>query len=249
MHALSVNDRIGAGKIDVLEDTGGLLFLGGKGEGLHPLIIDDHHLAGQDIPHEFGSHHIQAAAFGGKDIAPLLGFAQAKRAEPLWITSPNELGFRHDGEAVSPLDFLKALDDFFLNGFLAGAGNEVHKDLGINGGLEDGALLLKVGADSRRIGEIAVMGQGNLAPSIIHQQRLGIGQQAGACCGVTHMTDSDGLIFHVWHLMAEHFIHQAHAPGHVHPGAIGDSDTGTFLPAVLQGIQAKISHGRYVFCA
>ena len=51
------------------------------------------------------------------------------------------------------------------------------------------------------------------------------------------MANGNALIFHMRHLMAEHLIDEAHATGHIHPGAIGNGNACTFLTAVLQGIK------------
>ena len=94
---------------------------------MYALIIDDDHLARQDITDELCAHDIESAALRGQHPAAFLSLTQAKRTEALRITGTDELVLGHDGQAVGTLDLLQAVNDPVLNAFPTGTGNEVHE--------------------------------------------------------------------------------------------------------------------------
>ena len=244
MDTLAVDDGIRTGKVNVLEDTAGLLLFRSERIRLETVLIDDNHLARQYVAHEFSADDIEAAGLRRENPAALFGLADAERTEALRVTRTDELVLGHDGQAVAALDFLEALDDAFLDGFLVRARDEVHDDFRIDGRLENRAFLLEVMADFRSVREVAVMCERNLAARVVDEQRLRVREQARARRRIAHMANSNALILHVRDLMAENLIDEAHAARHIHPGAVRDGDARAFLPAVLQGIKAKIRQSR-----
>ena len=56
-----------------------------------------------------------------------------------------------------------------VKSFICSLGHEVEDDLAIDGGLENGALGLELVAQHGGIGEVAIVGDGDLAPGAIHR--------------------------------------------------------------------------------
>ena len=247
MDALTVDDGVRTCEIDVLENAGSELLALAELVRFEAVVVDDDHFARRDVADELGAIDIEAAGLGRQNPRAVIELADAERAEAMRVSRTDELVFRHDRQAVRALDFLEAFEHFFLNRLLARARDEVHEDLGVDGGLEDRALLLELVADLGGVREVAVVRERDLAACVVDHERLRVRQEARARCRIAHMADGDVLIFHVRQLVAEDLVDEAHAARDVHPRAIRQRDAGALLPTMLQGIEAEIRHFRDIF--
>ncbi len=247
MDALTVDDGVRTCEIDVLENAGSELLALAELVRFEAVVVDDDHFARRDVADELGAIDIEAAGLGRQNPRAVIELADAERAEAMRVSRTDELVFRHNGQAIRTLDFLEAFEHFFLNRLLARARDEVHEDLGVDGGLEDRALLLELVADLGGVREVAVVRERDLAACVVDHERLRVRQEARARCRIAHMADGDVLIFHVRQLVAEDLIDEAHATRDVHPRAIRQRDAGALLPAMLQGIEAEVRHFRDIF--
>ncbi len=83
-------NAVRAGEVDVLEDAEGIaLLLDGLG-GVESLTIDDDGLARLHFAHEFGAEVVERAGLGGDDPAVAVEFADAERADAVWIAHGDE---------------------------------------------------------------------------------------------------------------------------------------------------------------
>ena len=105
MDTLTINNRVRTGKINKLKNAHGWLCLG-KTMGFQTIFVNNHHFTWLHITDKFCSHHIKAAAFRAKNIAPILQSANAKRSEALRVPGSNQLILSHNCETVGTLDFL-----------------------------------------------------------------------------------------------------------------------------------------------
>jgi hypothetical protein len=121
------------------------------------------------------------------------------------------------------------------------AGHEVHDDLGVHGGLEDGAAGLQTTADVPGVGKGAVVADGDALAAVLHHEWLGVDEHGGAGGGVAHVADGQVPRELVQLVGVEDLGHQPQAPVHANPGAIpGDYAAGLLAP-VLEGIEAEVS--------
>ena len=88
---------------------------------------------------------------------------------------------------------------------------QVQKNFRIHGGLEDGALFLKLFSDDVGVDQITVVGQGIGAVPVVHHKRLGIGQNRFSGGRVPDMADGRPALnaFKVFHV--ENFRYKPHA--------------------------------------
>ncbi len=80
----------------------------------------------------------------------------------------------------------------------------------------------------------------NAAAAHIGIERLDIADDGGPLCGIAHMADSGRtgqavMGFAIGEILAD----QPHMPFGIHPATVKGNDAATFLPAVLQGVQAE----------
>ena len=118
MNTLSIDDRVGACKIDVLEDAGSNILPIGETVGSKCAVLHDDHLSRQHIAHEGSSVDIERAGLGGKHPAALLRPSDAKRTKALRIAHTDELVLRHDGQAECAAHLLRGLQNALLDGRL-----------------------------------------------------------------------------------------------------------------------------------
>ena len=91
------------------------------------------------------------------------------------------------------------------------------------------------------------MRHGDFTARIIDNQRLRIAEKARSRGRVAYMTDRDILVLHMRYLMTEYLIDETHITLDIHPCAIRQGDTGTFLSAMLECIQTEIRHTGNMF--
>ena len=118
MNTLSIDDRVGACKIDVLEDAGSNILPIGETVGPKCAVLHDDHLSRQHIAHKGSSVDIERTCLGGKHPAALLRPSDTKRTKALRIAHTDELVLRHDGQAECAAYLLRGLQDALLDGRL-----------------------------------------------------------------------------------------------------------------------------------
>ena len=230
-----------AGEIDVFKDAEGAALLFGKGlEALKALLVDDDNLAWLDVADKFGVDQVERAGFAGKDVG-IAEFAYAEGAETEGVARANQFLFRHEDEGIGAFQFAQAVDERVLAAVGVRLGEQVQDDLAVHGGLENGAASFEFVAQAGGIGEVAVVGDGDLAAGAIHSEGLGVFELGGAGGGIAGVADG-----HVAHEIVQNFAvknlrNEAHAAMGAELAAVAGDDAGAFLAAVLKGIEAVIS--------
>jgi len=64
---LPVDDAVRAGKVDELENAHGFPGAFREPQRAQALFVDDHHLAGRDVPHQLGAGGVERARLGGHE--------------------------------------------------------------------------------------------------------------------------------------------------------------------------------------
>ena len=244
----ALNDRVRAGKIDVLEHAqgmGGGVAVGADAAQTEP--VGHHDLAGLHIPQHPGAHGVQRAGFRRKGIAGAVGqLADAQRAEPMGVAGGDELGVGHDDQAVGALDLFHRAADSGLDvrGDQPVLGQQIADHLGIGGAVKDRAAHLQLVAQPGRVGQVAVVADGHGALAVVQYHRLGVGPAALAGGGIPHMAGGHLGAFRqvLQHPLGEHLAHQAQVPVAGQHAVHIQGDAAAFLAAVLQRVQGAV-HG------
>ena len=94
--ARTLDDRVGARKINELEHAHGAPLTAVGPNALNAVLVDNDYLSGFDIPDEIGASAVECAALGSHDIARAVReLTQTKRSEALRVACRNELFRRH----------------------------------------------------------------------------------------------------------------------------------------------------------
>jgi hypothetical protein len=114
----------------------------------------------------------------------------------------------------------------------------VQQYFGIGCGLEDVSFGFHLGAQLVRIGDVAVMRDGNLPPLAAHQNRLGIRESRGAGGAVSHVPDARKSLKFVYIVFPEERRYKPHGFADTDLVAIGYGKASAFLTPVLQCVKS-----------
>ena len=114
-------------------------------------------------------------------------------------------------------------------------------DFAVHGRLEDEAAAFEFVAELGGVGQVAVVGDGNLAARAIHRERLGVAQVRRAGGGIARVADGHVADEVVQDFRAvEHLRHQAHAVVLEKLPVVAGDDAGAFLAAMLERVKAVV---------
>ena len=102
--------------------------------------------------------------------------AERERPEPVRIADGDQPVLRQHDERKRAAHLRDRLDDGVLDRLRRRPRVEVQDDLGVAGGLEDGALAHQVVAQLPRVDQVAVVADGDLPVRAVDQDRLRVGQ-------------------------------------------------------------------------
>jgi hypothetical protein len=232
---------IRAGEIDVLENTKGAALMLGKGlDALQAVLVDDDDLAGLNVTNKFGVDEVECASFAAKDVG-IAEFADAKGTETKRIARANQFLFRHQDEGIGAFQHAHGVDKRIFAAVGVGLGEQVQDDLAVHGGLENGAPGFELIAQAGGVGQVAVVGDGDLATRAVHGEGLGVFQLRGAGGGIAGVADGKVADELMQNVAVKNLGDEAHAAMGAKLAAVTGDNAGAFLAAVLQGIKAVIS--------
>lgn len=124
-------------------------------------------------------------------------------------------------------------------------------DFAIGGGLENCSPGFEFRAEGGRIDNVSIVRDGDGPADRVGDQGLGIGQSAGAAGRVTDMADCAIAFEPRERIGIENLRDEAHGTMDIETvsGPLTRDDSGTFLPAMLQGKQTIIRQECRVFVA
>ncbi len=189
------------------------LVLGHVLDAAQSLLVDDDDLARLHVAHELGVDQIQRAGLARKHPA-IVQLADAKRTEPMRIAHADQLGLRHDDERKGAFDPAHRLDEIVRVSVQARLRHQMQDDLAIDRRLKNGALGLQLLAQLRRVGQVAVVRDGDLAFGAIDGERLRIGDVGGTGRGIARVAHRHRADQIVQHVAVENLRHQSHAAMH-----------------------------------
>ena len=131
-------------------------------DAANAVVVDDDQLAGLDVALVGRADDVQGHAFGGEDHR-LAQAAHDQRADAERVPASNHALTRQADERISALDLLERIDEPIEQRAIARFGDEVDNHLGIAGGLEDRSIAHQPLAQRHRVGDVAIMGDGEAA--------------------------------------------------------------------------------------
>ena len=152
----------------MLEDATGLREASGVFARGDAVGRDHDELAGLDVADVFGAQQVEGAGFGGKneDIRRAVladDAAHGERAEAAWIAGGEDAVARHHDDGEGAVDLRERVGDGIDQRGGLRMCDELDDDLGVRGGLEEGALALELGANVAEVDQIAVVRDGDEA--------------------------------------------------------------------------------------
>ena len=254
VHRAALDDAVRAGKVDELEHA----HLGVRAAAVildapqfTGLGVGDDDLAGFHVPQQGRADRIQCAALAGKDVAAAGQGADAQGPVAAGVTHCNELGGRHDHEAVSTFEDVHRLADGDLDAAhpQAVAGDEVADDLGVRGAVEDGTLVFQLTSQLNGVGQVAVVAQGHGAPAMPDDHGLSIGPHPAAGSGIPDMAGSHvggRLCQRGQHRRGEHLVDKAEIPVADNDAVVVDGNAAALLSPVLQSEQPVVNRSSHI---
>ena len=169
--AAAVDDRIGAGKVDELEDAELFRRLAAVTRiRADAARIDHDDLAGADIAFKLGADGVERAGLGGEDDGAVLQSAHAEGTEAVNVARGDELRRRREDEGIRALNAVHRRGDGRLDGapLQSLLHDDVGDDLAVGRGLEDGAFALKFLPQLTRVRQVAVVRERHAALEVVH---------------------------------------------------------------------------------
>ena len=119
-------------------------------------------------------------------------------------------------------------------------GGDFGKGANVLGWCSAGAALFEFLAQRSGVGEVAVVGDGNLTARTIHRERLRVADVGTSGSGIARVADGDVPHQFVQHFAFENLRHEAHPFVLAKLRAVVGNNAGAFLSAMLQRVQPVI---------
>ena len=179
----------GPREIDVFKNAERALFVFGK--RLHagqPLFVDDDDFARLHVADELRVNQIQRQVSLASTHAPFTR-PSAQRAKTERVARADQFLLRHDDQRIRALDAAHGLHERVLHAAERRLRQHHDDDFAVHARLENEAAAFEFVAEFGGVGEIAVVGDGNLAARAIHRERLGVAQIGRAGSGIARVGD------------------------------------------------------------
>ena len=203
--------------------------LGGDGDDLAVL----------DLAHELGADDVERAGLRGQHVGAAEP-AQHQRADADGIARADQHVVGEADERIGALDLPQRLDEALDDAAALRAGHQVQDDLGVGGRLADGAGGDQLAPQRQRVGEVAVVGDGEAAGVEVGEQRLHVAQDGVAGGGVAVVAEGDVALEAADDVgLVEVVADEAEAALGMEMVAVEGDDAGGLLAAMLQGVQPE----------
>ena len=202
-------------------------------------MVQGDDLSGLDVPDIGGADQFERAGLAADDIS-VSQTAERQGLDAIFVAGGIDPVLGHDDESETAFHHIQGADDAedtVLTGILL---DQVGQQFAVRPGLEDRAHLLQIIGDILGIHEVAVSGDREVPGIVMEEKGLDIVQSALRLVGVLHAADADLALEAVEDSGIEHFIDQSERTVTVTLFALESHDAGSFLPAVLQGMETVI---------
>ena len=113
----------------------------------------------------------------------------AQRTEPERVARADQFLLRHDDQRIRAFDAAERLHQRVLDAVERRLREHHDDDFAVHGRLENQPVIFQFVAELRGVGQIAVVGDGDLAARAIHRERLGVAEIGRAGGGITRVAD------------------------------------------------------------
>ena len=164
---------------------------------------------------------------------------------PIGIAGADQHLVGEADEGVGAFDLAQRFDEALDDAAFLGARQQMQDDFGVGGRLTDGAGGDEILAQRQRVGQIAVVGDGEAAGIDVGEQRLHVAQHGLAAGRIAIVADGDVALQPLDHGGAGEVVaDEAHAALGVELLTVVGDDAAGFLPAMLQRVQSQRGDGR-----
>ena len=252
VHALAVQEGVGSGEVDELEqaELGVDLVLGEQPHRPVAAGVDDDHLAGVELAHEVGADHVEGRVLRGEH-PPVVELAQAQRPEAVRVAHAHDVALVHQHEREGALERGHDLDEGPFEGPTVGAGLGVAAELGGDELRHQVAVAgdragqhAGPGGQLLGVGEVAVVAEGEGVGGGVAIDGLGVAPVARPGGGVPGVADGQVAGERGQGAVVEHVGDEAHVLDHGDRLAVAHGHAGRLLAPVLQGVQAEVGQVR-----
>ena len=244
--AAAADDRVRPGEVDIFEDARTRRHRLERLVRMSAFVVEDQDFAVLDVAHMLRADDVERAGLRRQDRATVQ-LAEHQRPDAERIAGADQLFVGQSDKGVGAFEGAQPFDEAIDKAVAVRPGHEVKNDLGIGGRLHHRAFAHQIAAQRDAVGQVAVVADGKAAGVELGEQRLDIAQNCFAGRRIAHMADRGVAGEAVDHLTpGEGVADQAEPPFGMEPLAVERNDTGGFLAAVLQGVQAERGDGRGV---
>ncbi len=230
LHPAAEDARVGARKIDMLENTTRLRNTARVLAAGDAVFRDHDQFAGKNVADEFGAEQIEGAGFGREDdgvgSAGIFDAAHGERAEAARIARGKDAVARHHHNRKRAFNLRKRVGDGVDERTCAGVRDELHDDFGVRGGLEVCAVAFEARAHVAQVHQVAIVRDGDEALGGVDANGLRVEQRGIAGGGITRVTDGHVAGKLGQHIVCEDLRNQAHAFDVGEAMAVGSGNAG-----------------------
>ena len=222
----------------MLEDAAGRALGLDHLAGLEPALGQRDHLAGMDLAHQLGADDVEGAALGGDDEA-VAEPAEAERPDPVRVAEGDDRVLGHHHRRVGALEPRHHVGDRVLDQLAAVGGEQGGDDLRVGGAAEVDPALLQLGPELDRVGQVAVVGERDLA-AVVAPDRLRVLPGAAAGGRVADVADRHVALERLQLLLVEDLGDEAGVAQRGDVAALAGGDPGRLLAAMLKRVEAEV---------
>ncbi len=240
INAVAADHAVRPREIDVFKNAKRpALVFGKRLNADQTLFVDDDDFARFDITDELGLNLVKRDRFAGQHIRAIQA-ADGKRAKTERVADANQFLLGHDDERVGALKTAESLHQRVFDAAERRLREHHDDDFAVHGGLKNQPATFEVVAELGGVGQIAVVGDGDLPAHAIHRERLRVADVRRAGGRITRVADG-----HVAHEVMENFRvknlrHEPHAMVLEKFSVVAGDDPGAFLPAMLQRVKTVV---------
>ena len=235
----ALEPRVGAREVDVLEDAVRRAVGGNDLPRLQPALGQRHQLARSDLAHQLAADDVERAALGG-DAEAVAELAQRERPDPVRVAEGDHRALRHHHRRVGALETRHHRGDRVLDRARLLDREQRGDDLGVRGAAEADPLLAQLVVELDRVGQVAVVGERDLAP-VVAPDRLRVLPRAAAGGRVADVPDRHVAVERVQLLLVEDLGDETGvAQGGDVTALVAGRDPGRLLAAVLERVEGEV---------
>ena len=242
---VTLDFAVGSGEVNQLEEAQRVVLGNAGAMTEQPISTDLDNLAWLDFTLECRADGHQCRRLRrNHPVGP--NPAKAQRPNSQRVAHGKELGIGHHCEAERSYHPGHGVPDFLGDGDAGRTGDHPGEDLGIGCSLEELPLLLQFQAEGERVGEVAIVRDGQFTEVTLDTHRASVADAVRAGSGVARVADGEvaGEILQV--LLIERLRDEPEAGVAGNVMAIGRRDTGALLSPMLQRVEREERDARHI---